>query len=175
MKPVAVTAIFAFLAYLLLTAGSGDVLFWSWPEIVAGVLIGVVVGGLSASWFCSSGNMRMAHPFRWVLLAIYSIGPLFVEIIRANIDVAIRVITGNIRPGIVKFNPGLSTDLGKLLLANSITLTPGTLTVEVDDTTGVFYVHMLNVSEICGEKEMCDASDIFAFFNMPAWIRRIAE
>lgn len=175
MKPVAVTAIFAFLVYLLLTAGSGDILFWSWTEICAGIIIGIVVGGLSASWFCGSAKMRMANPLRWFILAIYSIGPLFIEIIRANIDVAIRVITGNIRPGIVQFNPGLSTDLGKLLLANSITLTPGTLTVEVDDATGVFYVHMLNVDEQTGAKEMCDASDIFAFFNMPAWIRRIAE
>ena len=144
MKPVAVTAIFAFLVYLLLTAGSGDILFWSWPEIGAGVIIGIVVGGLSASWFCRGAEMRMANPLRWVLLAIYSIGPLFIEIIRANIDVAIRVITGNIRPGIVKFNPGLRTDLGKLLLANSITLTPGTMTVDLTDD-GTLYIHWINV------------------------------
>ncbi|HDQ08425.1 MAG TPA: cation:proton antiporter [Methanoculleus sp.] len=175
MKSVAATALLAFLVYLLLTAGSGHVLFWSWAEIVAGLVIGLVVGGLSASWFCSSGNMRMAHPFRWLLLAIYSAGPLFVEIIRANVYVSISVITGNIRPGIVKFNPGINTDLGKLLLATSITLTPGTLTVEVDDATGVFYVHMLNVDEKAVSKEMCDTSDIFAFFNLPAWIWRIAE
>jgi multicomponent Na+:H+ antiporter subunit E len=49
-----------------------------------------------------------------------------------------------IRPGIVKIKSVLQSDTGKSALANSITLTPGTLTIDVTED-GWFYVHWLNV------------------------------
>ncbi len=49
-----------------------------------------------------------------------------------------------IRPGIVKIKSILKTDTGRSALANCITLTPGTLTIDVTDD-GIFYVHWLNV------------------------------
>ena len=67
--------------------------------------------------------------------------------IRANFDVAYRVIHPDlpIRPGIVKVQTRLKSDLAKTFLANSITLTPGTLTVDIQEQT--FYVHWINVPE----------------------------
>ena len=94
---------------------------------------------------------------------------------RANLDVAMRVITGRINPGIVRISPGLKTDLGVLLLANSITLTPGTLSVEVDEESGDLFVHVINVSEELAAKEIADEKDLFPIFNLVGWIRRIAE
>ena len=70
----------------------------------------------------------------------------------ANLDVAKRVITGEINPGIVKFNPRLKTEMGRMMLANSITLTPGTLTVDIDDD-GVFYIHVINLTSPAAEAE----------------------
>ena len=64
---------------------------------------------------------------------------------KANIDVAYRVITGKINPGIVKISPGLKTDLGITLLADSITLTPGTLSVDIDEKNNDLYIHWINV------------------------------
>ena len=58
-----------------------------------------------------------------------------------------RVITGKINPGIVRISPKLKTDLGVTLLANSITLTPGTLTVDIDEKTNDLYVHWIAVKE----------------------------
>jgi len=49
-----------------------------------------------------------------------------------------------IHPGIVKIKTNLSSDSGITALANSITLTPGTLTVDVGEE-GVLYVHWINV------------------------------
>jgi len=49
-----------------------------------------------------------------------------------------------IKPGIVKIRTKLKTDSGITALANSITLTPGTLTVDVTDD-GYLYVHWINV------------------------------
>jgi len=48
-----------------------------------------------------------------------------------------------IRPGIVKVKTSLKTDIAKTFLANSITLTPGTLTVDfIDDN---LYIHWINI------------------------------
>lgn len=68
------------------------------------------------------------------------------ELIKANLDVAFRVIDPElpIRPGIVKVETRLKSRLGRLLLANSITLTPGTITVESRDST--LFIHWINVS-----------------------------
>jgi multicomponent Na+:H+ antiporter subunit E len=68
------------------------------------------------------------------------------EIVKANWDVAKRVVTPtvNINPGIVKIKTKLKSNLGRLVLANSITLTPGTLTIDVIDDT--LYIHWIDVS-----------------------------
>lgn len=72
--------------------------------------------------------------------------PLFIiEMIKANIDVARRVINPKlpINPGIVKVKTGLKSDYAKLFLANSITLTPGTLTMDVIEDN--LYIHWIDV------------------------------
>ena len=94
-------------------------------------------------------------------------GPFAVTLWDANWDVAKRVISGEINPGIVKFDPRLKTEKGRMMLANSITLTPGTLTVDVDDD-GVFYVHTLYLTSTTPtEADICG--------NFGQWARRILE
>jgi len=63
------------------------------------------------------------------------------EIVVANIDIARIVLRMDmpIDPALVRFESGLGTNLARVMLGNSITLTPGTLTVEIDDR--VFLVH----------------------------------
>jgi multicomponent Na+:H+ antiporter subunit E len=58
-----------------------------------------------------------------------------IALYRSNIDVARRVLSPSLplRPGVVQIRTGLTSAMGRLLLANSITLTPGTLTVDVED------------------------------------------
>ena len=57
------------------------------------------------------------------------------EIFRANLDVAGRIIRPRlpIRPQILRVRAGQRTDIGRVIYANSITLTPGTVTVGLDD------------------------------------------
>ena len=80
---------------------------------------------------------------------IYMVIYLFVfmwELLKSNIDVAMRVISPKlpINPGIVKVKTTLKSPLGRAALANSITLTPGTLTVEMKDE--YFYIHWIDVT-----------------------------
>lgn len=164
----AVTAAFALVVYLVLVLWTGNLGLWSSSEFIAGLVLSAIVGLIAAPILWERGGFRMLQPHRWLLFLFYLVGPFFLAMARANLDVAWRVITGRIRPGIVRFNPALQTDLGRTLLANSITLTPGTLTVDVDDDSGDFYVHWINVrneeprpDEVCGP--------------FPTWARRIAE
>ncbi len=73
--------------------------------------------------------------------------------LQANLDVVYRVVHPlmPIHPGIVKVRTTLKTDTARTVLANSITLTPGTMTVDITDE-GYLYIHWINVQETDIEK-----------------------
>lgn len=79
---------------------------------------------------------------------IYTILYFFVfirELVKANWDVVKRVISPKlpINPGIVEVKTVLKSKIGRIILANSITLTPGTLTLEMVDDT--LFIHWIDV------------------------------
>jgi len=174
MLPFIITTLDAFVIYLVLTAGSGSFLyFWSPEEFVMGIFLSVIVGLISRNYLCRSRNYRMLNPIRWLKFIVYGFGPFFIAMAKANLDVAYRVITGRIRPGIVKIDPKLKTDFGVTFLANSITLTPGTLSVDVDEEHNYLYVHWINVKKGEEKKEFADTKYVCGSF--PKWARRVAE
>jgi len=80
------------------------------------------------------------------IIFIFAYIPLFIwQLILSNIDVARRVLSIKIplNPGFVKIKTDLKGDFAKLTLANSITLTPGTLTVDVEGE--YLFVHTVDV------------------------------
>ena len=104
---------------------------------------------------------KVFNPRRWLFLLIY-LPYFFYYCFKANFDVAMRVVHPDvpIRPGIVKVRTTLTGEMAKTFLANSITLTPGTLTIDVDGQD--LYVHWINIDtddaarrtrEICGRFE----------------------
>ena len=130
-----------FLALLLLWL----LLTWSldWQEVLVGIVVCVALGAVLGSMY----GQRVAHIFearRWFYFLLYV--PYFIYYcLKANLDVAYRVIHPDlpIRPGIVKVTTSLKTDMAKTFLANSITLTPGTLTVDIEDQD--LFVHWINI------------------------------
>jgi len=173
MLAFVVTTIICFITYLLLTTGSGTLVgLWSPEEMILGLILSLITGFISQSIFVKK-DFRMLNPVRWILLLAYLIGPFFISLAKANIDVAYRVITGKINPGIVKIKPNLKEDLSITMLANSITLTPGTLSVDIDEETNELYIHWINVDETALEKKPVDCKYVCGGF--PNWIRRIAE
>ena len=81
---------------------------------------------------------------------------LIIEIIKANIVMGQYILTPQIvaEPALVRFNPHLKTQIAQMLLANSITLTPGTITVDLKD--GEYLVH-------CYDKSMGEGIDESVF------------
>ncbi|MBU7014280.1 MAG: Na+/H+ antiporter subunit E [Theionarchaea archaeon] len=132
----------AFIATLILWV----LLTWSeiqeqgYPPLAVGLLAAFIVAVLSRNLFPAVS----LHPRRVVFFLVY-IPALLWEIIKSNLDVAYRVLHPRmpINPGIVRVPVSLQSDYGRTLLANSITLTPGTLTLDVVGTN--FYVHWLNI------------------------------
>ena len=125
-------------------------------EVVAGAVIVLLVAALGCEGFATRG-LRILSPRRLVYLLIY-LPVFFWEMIKANFDVAYRVVHPRmpIRPGIVAIKTDLKTDVGKLFLANSITLTPGTLTMEVRGEH--LFIHWINVRD----EDVQKASEIIA-------------
>jgi len=112
-------------------------------NIVAGIVTSVLVVVFVGYLFFDSIH-KIFNPRRifWFLYYI----PFFVwQIIKANLDVAYRVLHMDlpIRPGIVKVTTTLKSDLGLTFLANSITLTPGTLTVDIIGSD--LYIHWIYI------------------------------
>jgi len=169
-----VTTSVCFITYLFLTTGSGTEVggLWSLYELLFGAILSVIVGFIARTIFIKD-DLRMLHPVRCLRFIAYVVGPFFVALAKANIDVAYRVISGKINPGIVKISPGLKTDLGITMLANSITLTPGTLTVDIDEKKNDLYIHWINVKKEAITKKPVDCKYICG--NFLSWIRRIAE
>jgi multicomponent Na+:H+ antiporter subunit E len=178
MLAFVVTTVICFITYLLFTTGSANtssimnIWLWSMEEIIFGIILSIVAGLIARKVFVKK-SLRMINPVRWIMFITYIIGPFFIGMAKANIDVAYRVLTGRINPGIVKISPDIKSDFGITLLANSITLTPGTLSVDIDEDSNDLYIHWINVKEEALKKKPVDCKYICGDF--PKWIRRVAE
>ena len=135
--------VLAFIVWILL----------SWPFVDGMIDVQVVIAGLIASAVVAllfhevltEEHHIFVSPVRILWLIIY-IPVFFYYIVMANLDVVYRVLHPKmpIKPGIVKVKTKLKTESGITALANSITLTPGTLTVDLTDD-GYLYIHWINV------------------------------
>jgi len=135
MKYVA-TFLVLFASYVLLAG-------FAVQELILGALVSVILTIILARLV----NYTMDYTAPWKLLVfIFAYLPVFIwQLILSNIDVAGRVLRLKIplNPGFVKIKTDLKGDFAKLALANSITLTPGTLSVDVDGE--YLYIHTVDV------------------------------
>lgn len=113
------------LLWLLLTASL------RLDELVAGLFVAGIVSLVSAPYIHIFDGIRYT-PKAMLSVFLY-LGYFFVELVRANFDMARRVLSPSlpISPELVEVETHLKSELGQMLLANSITLTPGTLSVDI--------------------------------------------
>jgi len=140
-----------------------------WGDILAGVVVALFVA-LVMREIVRVNLIRMLKLRSWFWAFVYQFVFSYYAI-KGGLDVVYRVLHPSmpIRPGIIKIKSELTTDTGRTALANSITLTPGTLTMEVTDD-GVFYVHWLNVTTL---DEEAAAEQVLRRFEW--YIKRIFE
>jgi len=140
MKKRIVLFIAAFIVWALL----------SWPpdgqHLLIGVFAAALVAYLTGDLFIQRPHL-LKHPHRYWVFFFQYLPVFFWEVIKANLDVAYRVVHPRlpISPGIVKVRTTLKSDTALTFLANSITLTPGTMSVDIDRASGVLYIHWIDV------------------------------
>lgn len=124
-----------------------------WEEIsVANVASGLVVGGLLTTLFPLTRAGVGGHPVSFrPLRALHLLGYFLWKLVEANAVVAWEVITPNnegVQEGVVAVPLTGSADIVVTLVANAISLTPGTLTLEIDRDPTVLYVHVLHLRNL---------------------------
>ena len=114
-----------------------------WPELVCASLVCLIISLLGVGIYSKLGLPPLS--LKGILFSLIYIIVLLWEIIKANLDVAYRVIHPKmpIKPGIVVIKTRLKSDIAKMILANSITLTPGTFTLDVIGDK--LLIHWINV------------------------------
>jgi len=129
--------VFLILIWLCLTSTLG------YQELFTGILVSLVLAIFLNKYYLKLGFPPLT--LRRFVYFIFYIIILFKEIVMANLDIAYRVIHPKmpIKPGVVVIKTGLKQDIAKLILANSITLTPGTFTLDILGDN--LLIHWINV------------------------------
>ncbi len=137
--------VLAFVIWILLT----------WQIDAQVVIAGLIASAIVAFLFheiLPKEHRIFISPMRLFWLLVY-VPVFFYYMMKANLDVVYRALHPKmpIKPGIVKIKTILKTESGITALANSITLTPGTLTVDLTDDGDpasretFLYIHWINV------------------------------
>ena len=146
----------AVISTFLLCFGFWILLTWSFKtqELAVGAVVSLAAALFASRFLIHEKAFWLFNPAKFGALFAY----VFVflgELIKANVDMAKRCYGGctKVNPGIVKVPSELTKDYGEAMLANSITLTPGTITMEVteENEQTYYYVHWIDVAAESGE------------------------
>jgi multicomponent Na+:H+ antiporter subunit E len=116
------------------------------PILVSGAAIALAICWIfmrrSGTWWQVVLTPRSAFHF------LAYTGVFFVELVKANLNMLRYVYAPriDIHPGIVRINIGLKSPIGRLALANSIALTPGSLVMAIKDNA--LFIHWLDVKTV---------------------------
>lgn len=117
---------------------------WDLPTFIIGYLVGIILLFVLRRFF--DEPLYFNKLYRFFILSLI----LLRELILSNIDVVKHVFRPklSIRPGIFALETDLSSDWEVTLLANLITLTPGTVTVDVSPDQRTLYIHTIDVDDV---------------------------
>ncbi len=166
----------AVLATFIVSYAFWILLTWSFSsqELIVGAVVSLIVALFSARFFIHEKAFWFFNPLKILTALFFWLGVFMVELFKANWDMAKRCFGGckNVNPGIVKVPVDLKTDYAQAALANAITLTPGTITMEITEEDGqtYYYVHWIDVQKPSG-KEAGDAIK----GTLEKWLRRVWE
>lgn len=134
-------------------------------------IIGIFVAALLYAFICKFMGWSYKKDIRMMQYAIFMVGYLFVliwEILKANLDTMKMIFTSRYErePVLVTFHTNIKSPVLRVLLANSITLTPGTITVSLEDDK--YVVHAL-------DKDFVDGIEDSVFVRMLEKAERIGK
>ncbi len=140
MKKYIALSIVYFIVYILLSGGI------SFTDFFFGAIVAVILSFITGNYIISDESKlslgRLFHLIKYILIYLFVIEP------RAHLDVIKRIFTSTYYPGIVEVPYYVVSDYSKMLIAHSITNTPGTVVVLINDNEKKFFVHWIDVKTI---------------------------
>jgi multicomponent Na+:H+ antiporter subunit E len=117
-----------------------------WEHLTVGIFVAALVTYITGDLFAYSPKLYK-DPRRLLKFVFFYLPMMFFWMIKASLKVAYRILHPDlpVRPGIVKVKISLKTDTALTYLCNTITLTGGTMVVDIDRDDGVLYVHCVDV------------------------------
>lgn len=114
-------------------------------------LIGLLVAGAVYAFCCKFMDFSIKKDIRCIKktgIFLWFVGALILEIIKSNLITAKWILTNRyeVEPMLITFDMHFKTNIARVLYANSITLTPGTITVKQEGN--IFTVHALEKSYV---------------------------
>lgn len=155
-----VVACLVFIVYVVFTGSISPY------DAITGAVAAVVVGLLFSNITLSNAKKAL-DPRRWYHLVIYALRYFTVDETLAHVDVIKRILHPKkpVNPAIVKVPYDVETDYAKTAVACSITNTPGTVVVEVNEEEKVFYVHWIDAKTLKPEEAKNYISGVFEKYS----------
>lgn len=118
-------------------------------DVVTGLVVALCIGAIF-SGITIERPAKVINPARWLALLLYAAKYFIIYETSAHLDVIKRILHPKmpVNPAIVKAPFHTETDYGITAVANSITNTPGTVVVEVDKDSKVFYIHWIDAKTL---------------------------
>ncbi|ADE36262.1 Na+/H+ antiporter subunit E [Methanohalophilus mahii] len=119
-------------------------------NFLIGALIGPFVIKAFKDLYDFKEEVSYTETLKRIPKQIHYFAILMVNIVKASIVVAKTVLQPkiNIKPGIIAVPIRAKTDVGITAISNTISLTPGTLTIDVSDDRSTLYVHCLDIDNV---------------------------
>jgi multicomponent Na+:H+ antiporter subunit E len=109
-------------------------------QLSVGLALSLIIAFVSKDVLFGKKAGRTLNPLRWARFVAYVFVMVIAEL-ESHAKVAFCILTGKISPAFVSVPCAFKSDSGKTLFGNSITMTPGTLTVDTEGDE--FLIHML--------------------------------
>ncbi|MDD4954873.1 MAG: Na+/H+ antiporter subunit E [Candidatus Omnitrophica bacterium] len=116
-------------------------------HLLIGLVVAFIVSALCGDLFTTRPKLFL-QPKRYLWFAYFIILSAW-ECFKINIDMALRLVRKEIplNPGIVKFKTTLKTDTALMFLANTLTLTKGAITVDINKANNQIYIHWIDLKQ----------------------------
>jgi len=135
-------------------------------DIITGLVVSAIIGALFANITVSEPR-KIVNPARWLWLIVYALRYFIIDETKAHLDVIMRILHPRtpVNPAIVKVPYEVTSDYAVTSVANSITNTPGTVVVEINEDEKAFYVHWIDAKTLEPSEARREISSVFEKYS----------
>ncbi|MEM4717978.1 MAG: Na+/H+ antiporter subunit E [Desulfurococcaceae archaeon] len=155
-----VVGVLVFIVYIVFT---GNITSY---DLITGAVVAIIVG-LLFNAITVTNPRKSINPLRWYYTLRYALRYFIVDETKAHVDVIKRILHPKtpVNPAIVKVPYYVDTDYAKTAIACSITNTPGTVVVDIDENQKLFYIHWIDAKTLDPDKARDHISRVFEEYS----------